>query len=129
MQRVWCAIVGCPQREKRGGVTPDGQALPDWLSWSTHPVGFGVGIWWLDKTTADLDVGLYEHDQSFNLADLVERSHNSLVLRYCLPGVLVVPHRHRLRLPVFLICLVDIKSKLEYRDIECVDRRPATNRC
>lgn len=33
-RQVWCALVGCPENVARGGVTPDGQELPDWLSWS-----------------------------------------------------------------------------------------------
>ncbi|BEJ13175.1 hypothetical protein CspHIS471_0303490 [Cutaneotrichosporon sp. HIS471] len=33
-RRLWCAVVGCP--EKRQSFTPDGQELPEWLSWSQY---------------------------------------------------------------------------------------------
>ncbi|GMK58155.1 hypothetical protein CspeluHIS016_0501870 [Cutaneotrichosporon spelunceum] len=33
-RQLWCAVVGCPDKQKRQSFTPDGQELPEWLSWS-----------------------------------------------------------------------------------------------
>ncbi|KAL1410106.1 hypothetical protein Q8F55_004109 [Vanrija albida] len=72
-----------------------------------------MGVRRLDFTV--IDDGFDSRDNhSGDVAGIVERSHHNT--RYNVPGVLLVPHRHLL-LPVFLICLVNIKSELEYRDI------------
>lgn len=38
-RQLWCALVGCPENVARGGVTPEGQELPEWLTWSEVGVG------------------------------------------------------------------------------------------